>query len=106
MFYKHIMFLQTYKNKPNPILDSNIDNGVEEGPEQPSIIEDRFRTTLSTKKNNANVIRVGDRVYTEILVLPLEEANELLASSNDQFELIVIKVIAVEIIGHQSFRMT
>ena len=42
-------------------------------------------------------------MYTEILVLPLEEANELLASSNDQFELIVIKVIAVEIIGHQFF---
>jgi hypothetical protein len=50
-----------------------------------------------------NVMRVGDRVYREILVLPLEEANELLPSSNDQFELIVIKVVVVKVIGLQFF---
>jgi N-glycosylase/DNA lyase len=42
-------------------------------------------------------------VYTEILVLPLEDANELLASSNDQFELIVVKVVVIKVIGHQFF---
>jgi hypothetical protein len=50
-----------------------------------------------------NVMRVADKVYREILVLPLEEANELLASSNDQFELIVIKVVVIKVIGHQFF---
>ena len=61
---------------------------VRENPDGSYIV---FRN-LPGNYRDASARRPVDRVYREIQVLPLEEANKLLANSN-QFEFVTVKVV-------------